>query len=205
MLLFADRGADAVSVREIATAAGVSPALILRHYGSKDGLRAAVDDHVAAIFENMLAPVLQPSDVSPLDPAVLPSLAEAVAGSLPADSALPAYLGRMLLTGGPAGSALFRKLHGVSRNALAEMIESGAADAGADPDVRAAFLLINDLAVLILRTQLHGILGIDPLSNAGLQRWGAEVFPIYQNGLGGGDNRTPPPALSTRRPMKGDR
>src|SRR5512146_1869041 len=55
--LFADRGADAVTVREIATQAGVSPALVLHHFGSKDGLRAEVDAFAApafdAIFEAM--------------------------------------------------------------------------------------------------------------------------------------------------------
>jgi AcrR family transcriptional regulator len=41
--LFADRGPDAVSVRAIASEAGVSPALVLHHFGSKAGLREAVD------------------------------------------------------------------------------------------------------------------------------------------------------------------
>ena len=45
--LFSKHGADAVTVRHIMAAAGVSPALAIRHYGSKDGLREAVDDHVA--------------------------------------------------------------------------------------------------------------------------------------------------------------
>ncbi|MEP7368844.1 MAG: helix-turn-helix domain-containing protein, partial [Dermatophilaceae bacterium] len=43
--LFADRGQDSVTVREIAAAAGVSPSLVVHHFGSKDGLRAAVDAH----------------------------------------------------------------------------------------------------------------------------------------------------------------
>jgi AcrR family transcriptional regulator len=55
--LFADRGPDAVTVREIAANAGVSAALVLHHFGSKDGLRAEVDGFAAqafdAIFEAM--------------------------------------------------------------------------------------------------------------------------------------------------------
>ena len=49
--LFADRGPDAVTVREIATQAGVSPALIVHHFGSKDGLRAEVDAFAARAFD----------------------------------------------------------------------------------------------------------------------------------------------------------
>lgn len=47
--LFGNHGPDAVTLRDIAAAAGVSPALVVRHYGSKDGLREAVDDHVVRV------------------------------------------------------------------------------------------------------------------------------------------------------------
>ncbi|MGH3781603.1 MAG: TetR/AcrR family transcriptional regulator [Pseudonocardiaceae bacterium] len=183
--LFGAHGPDAVTVRDIATAAGVSAALVLRHYGSKDGLREAIDEHVARVFEVMLDQVSHPADAWPFDSAALPTLVEVVVGYLPADSAIPAYLGRMLLAGGHVGSALFGRLHAVSRDALARLAEAGLADAGADPDVRAAFLLVNDLAALILRTRLSEVLGVDPLSAAGMQRWGAEVLSIYRAGLGG--------------------
>src|ERR1017187_1218204 len=49
--LFAASGPDAVTIRDVARAAGVSPALVVRHYQSKDGLRGAVDDHVARVLE----------------------------------------------------------------------------------------------------------------------------------------------------------
>ena len=52
--LFADRGPDAVTVRDVAAAAEVSPALVMHHFGSKAGLREAVDEHVAQTFDAML-------------------------------------------------------------------------------------------------------------------------------------------------------
>ena len=54
MRLFADRGAAAVTIREIAAAAGVSAGLVMHHYGSKDGLREAVDRRAVAFFEDMI-------------------------------------------------------------------------------------------------------------------------------------------------------
>jgi TetR/AcrR family transcriptional regulator, regulator of cefoperazone and chloramphenicol sensitivity len=184
--LFGNRGPDAVTVRDIAAAAGVSPSLVVRHYGSKEGLRDAVDDHVARIFEVMVNQISQPRDAgNPFEARALPTLAEVVSRFLPPDSAIPAYLGRMLLTAGSAGGALFRRLHALSRQALAELSETGWATSGADPEVRAAFLLVNDLAVVILRARLTDVLGVDPLSDPGLRRWGAEVLSIYRHGLRG--------------------
>lgn len=49
--------------------------------------------------------------------------------------------------------------------------------------MRAAFLLVNDLAVLTLRPRLTEVLGVDPLSDAGMRRWAGEVFAIYREGL----------------------
>ncbi|MEU7470521.1 helix-turn-helix domain-containing protein [Streptomyces sp. NPDC044984] len=46
MELFAERGFEAISTRVVATAVGPSPALVTRHFGTKEGSRAAVDEHV---------------------------------------------------------------------------------------------------------------------------------------------------------------
>src|SRR3954454_11107663 len=46
---FGTAGFDA-SVRSVAAEAGVSPGLVLHHFGSKDGLRAACDDHVLRLI-----------------------------------------------------------------------------------------------------------------------------------------------------------
>jgi TetR/AcrR family transcriptional regulator, regulator of cefoperazone and chloramphenicol sensitivity len=182
--LFAVSGPDAVTIRDIARAASVSPALVVRHYQSKDGLRDAVDDHVVRVLEAVLAEIVPGlASSGPFDPAALPGLAGAVIRHLPAGSPVPAYLGRMLIAGGPAASALFGRLHAASERTLGELAGLGLASAGEDPAVRAAFLLVNDLAVLILRARLADILGIDPLSAAGMRRWGAEVLSIYRDGL----------------------
>ena len=46
--LFAARGVTATTIREVARAAGVSPGLVQHHFGTKDGLREAVDEFVVA-------------------------------------------------------------------------------------------------------------------------------------------------------------
>lgn len=184
--LIADRGPDAVSLRDIATAAGVSPALLIRHYGSKDGLIEVVDSHVVATFEAVLTRMTEQTAMVGLEPTAVPSLLDGLATYLPPDSAIPAYLSRLLITGGRAGSALFDRLFRLSRATLDAMVAAGTASPGADAEVRAAFLLVNDLAVLTLRPRLAEVLGTDPLSDAGMRRWAGEVFAIYRDGLSSG-------------------
>lgn len=179
--LFAERGPAAVTMRDIAAAAGVSAPLLIRHYGSKDGLIEAVDAHVVATFEALLTNITE--QTAGLDQDAVPSLLDGLATLLPPESAIPAYLSRMLIEGGPAGSALFERLFRLSEQTLDEMVAAGTASAGSDSAVRAAFLLVNDLAVLTLRPRLAKVLGVDPLSEAGMRRWAGEVFAIYRDGL----------------------
>ena len=181
--LFAERGPDAVTVRQIAAAAGVSPALVVHHFGSKEGLRQAVDQHVLDLFDAMLSELTASSAEDLYDPAASGSLAEAILAHLPPDSPVPAYLRRMLLAGGGAGRELFGRLFRLSTGLLAALVAAGLAAPGADPPVRAAFLLCNDLAVLLLRDHIGAALGTDPLSGAGMARWTREMLVIYGSGL----------------------
>jgi AcrR family transcriptional regulator len=180
--LFAERNSDAVTVRDIAAAAGVSPALVLRHYGSKDGLRAAVDEHVMSVFADLLAEI-GARDASADAAGDAAGLAARLSRGLPQNSPIPGYLARLLVAGGDAGSALFARLFELSRQLLGELVTSGAADDGGDPDMRAAVLLANDLGVILLRPLLAAVLGVDPLSPAGLRRWTRQVLALYDGGL----------------------
>lgn len=183
LALFAAQGPDAVSVRQIAAAAGVSAALVVHHFGSKEGLRDVVDRHVLETFDEMLAEMTGQGVSDLYDPAATGSLVEAVLRHLPADSPMPAYLRRMLLSDSEAGKELFGKLFQVGQSMLAALSAAGMASPGADPAVRAAFLMANDLAVLLLRDRLAEVLGVDPLSNEGMARWASEVLAVYGHGL----------------------
>ncbi|WP_243722656.1 TetR/AcrR family transcriptional regulator [Actinomadura sp. 7K507] len=177
--LFAARGPDAVTVRQVAEAAGVSAALVMHHFGSKDVLRESVDQHVLQMFDGMLGEL---ADETNADPG---SLAKAVLRHLPPGSPVPAYLRRLLLGDGEPGRRLFRRLYDVGRAQLDTMVTAGEADSGDDPAVRAAFLLVNDLSVFLLRDRLTDVLGSDPLSTEGMTRWADEAMTIYDKGLGG--------------------
>src|SRR5215213_6396132 len=54
MTLFARQGVAATSLRAVARQAGVSPALLVHHFGSKQGLCASVDEAVVGRFTEPL-------------------------------------------------------------------------------------------------------------------------------------------------------
>jgi TetR/AcrR family transcriptional regulator, regulator of cefoperazone and chloramphenicol sensitivity len=178
--LFAQHGPEAVSLRRVAAAAGVSPGLVVHHFGSRAGLREAVDAHVAGLFDDLFS-AMATADWQ--EAHVGASFAEAVIRALPADSPVPAYLRRLLLSADPAGRALFARWYALTEQALQQMSDAGVLRPAADPPVRAAFLMTNDLAVLLLREQIAAVLGVDPLSPAGVPRWAEVVIDVYRDGI----------------------
>lgn len=184
--LFADRGSDAVTIRQIATQAGVSPALVVHHFGSKDGLRAEVDAFAARAFDAIFE-ALPTEELAGLlaGEAATGSLAEAFARGFPPGSPLPAYLRRLLLTNDPAGAALFGRWYAATRGLLDAMVEMGVARPSQDPDIRAAFFLVNDLALILLRNPIAVAIGADPLTPEGIERWAREASIVYAEGVFG--------------------
>ncbi|NND34446.1 MAG: helix-turn-helix transcriptional regulator [Saprospiraceae bacterium] len=60
--LFATEGYTATSTNKIANAAGVSEALIFRHFLSKEGLLSAIVKEGESAFKNLYTPILKESD-----------------------------------------------------------------------------------------------------------------------------------------------
>jgi TetR/AcrR family transcriptional regulator, regulator of cefoperazone and chloramphenicol sensitivity len=178
MRLFADRGVGAVSIRDIAGAARVSASLVIHHYKSKDGLQAAVDARVTEWVSELLEEFTR-SPAARSSASIGAALSEAVG----ADPALVGYLRRLLVDGGATAAPLFRALLEVTATGLADMEAVGIARPTADPAVRAAFLLVNDLALIVLRDQVTAVLGVDPLGRDGMARWSAVVLEVYTRGV----------------------
>lgn len=184
---FAERGFAAVTLREIAADAGTSPALVFHHFGSKAGLRAAVDEHVVALFDRLI------EDVIPSDPGALSRLFEGTSdaglqwfsATIPEESPVLPYLRRMLLEDDAHARALIRHWHGLTVDLLKVMQAGGHADPGPDIPVRAAMLLTLDLALVLLRGALTDTLDFDPLSQDGIERWSADAYRLFAGMLSG--------------------
>lgn len=175
--LFADEGFDAVTVRQVASSADVSPALVLHHFGSKAGLRAAVDAHVID-HVNALIVVPEPDEVVDTLTGANDGGVQRVLEHLPADSPVLPYLRRMLLTDDESARALVRSWHAMSVELMIAWRDAGIIDPGPDPQVRAALLLSMDLAVILMRETLGDLIGDDPMSRAGMARWAADAYRL---------------------------
>ena len=178
MALFAEHGYADVTIRQIAASAGVSPALVIHHYGSKEKLREVLDERVAAFVDALLTDLERVTDAGGSA-----SVAALFADRLDREPAMAGYICRMLSDGSPAGAALFARLLRATEGGMAALAQAGVVRPSRDDRVRAAFLLCNDLALVLLRPHIAHATGIDPLSREGLIRWSAEVFDVYANGV----------------------
>ncbi|MET9037774.1 TetR/AcrR family transcriptional regulator [Streptomyces mirabilis] len=104
--LFAEHGFAATSTRSMAAAAGLSPALVTRHFGSTQGQRAAVDEYVLDRIGEQLR------DLGSVEPGRGPmvSLGEVSDRVLGADPVLRGYLRHALLEDSAASAELFGRL-----------------------------------------------------------------------------------------------
>jgi AcrR family transcriptional regulator len=135
-----------VGLRSIAEAAGVSAALVIHHFGSKDGLRKACDDYVAEEVRSSKSAAMNSSD-----PATwLAQLAE-----IEEFAPLTAYLVRSMQTGGDLAKTFWRTMLDNAASYLDEGVASGILKPSRDPAARARFLAITGGGGLLLYIQMH--------------------------------------------------
>jgi len=169
LALFAERGVDGATIRDIANSAGVSGGLVRHHFGSKDELRAACDsyalDQLMQIKEQAVdGQLANASFMSAAHPTVL---------------LLYRYLARSLVDGSPAAAAMFD-----------EMVELGEAwltrhNPGqmADPRGYSAVLVAMQTGMLMMHGQVSRWLGADIFTAEGHLRLTEAMIDFFSQPL----------------------
>jgi AcrR family transcriptional regulator len=135
-----------VGLRTIAEAAGVSAALVIHHFGSKEGLRKACDDYVAEEIRDSKSEALTSNDPA----SWLGQMAE-----IESYAALTGYVVRSLQTGGELAMMLWQRMIDNAEEYFADGVRAGTIKPSRDPHARAKFLAITSGGGLLLYIQMH--------------------------------------------------
>jgi TetR/AcrR family transcriptional regulator, regulator of cefoperazone and chloramphenicol sensitivity len=135
-----------VGLRSIAEAAGVSAALVIHHFGSKDGLRKACDDYVAEEIRSDKSEAMRSAD---------PGTWFAAMAEIEEYASMMAYLVRSMQTGGELAKTLWRNMIDNAESYLDEGVSTGILKASRNPAARARYLAITGGGGLLLYIQMH--------------------------------------------------
>lgn len=164
-----------VGLRSIAEAAGVSAALVIHHFGSKDGLRKACDDYIAEEVRSGKSASLQTKD---------PADWFAQMAEIESYAPMMAYLVRSMQSGSDLAKMLWRKMIDNAEEYLEEGVQNGLLKPSRDPRARAKFLGLTGGGGLFLFIQMHD----NPTDlRAVLRDYGEEMMlpalEVYTQGL----------------------
>jgi AcrR family transcriptional regulator len=164
-----------VGLRVIAEAAGVSAALVIHHFGSKEGLRKACDDYVADEVRSAKSESLRSAD---------PATWFAQMAEIESYAPMMRYLVRSMQSGTELAKTFWRRMLENAEEYLEEGVRAGTLKPSRDPKARAKFLGLTGGGGFLLYLQMHD----NPTDMAAvLHDYGEEmVLPaleVYTNGL----------------------
>ncbi|MBF5000434.1 TetR family transcriptional regulator [Nocardia sp. BSTN01] len=145
IVVFGEEGFG-VGVRAIAKAAGVSPGLVNHHFGSKDGLREACDEHVRAVIRAAKTEYVQ----QPSPNATLQALAE-----IEEFAAYIAYLMRSFQAGGTLMTSLFDQMRADVESYLEVGIAVGTLRRPRDVSATANYMAVHNGGGFFFYLQLY--------------------------------------------------
>lgn len=172
---FAADGVAGTPVRAIAADAGVSAGLVIHHFGSKDALRVACDQHVAAtIRDRKQAAAASGANLDPV--AAMRDGAEG--------PPLLRYLARTLVDGSPHVAELVDELVEDAVGYMATGIETGMLKPVDDLRGCATVLTLWSLGSVVLHEHVQRLTGVDltgdPAATGG---WAVPASEILSKGI----------------------
>ncbi len=144
--LFASKGEAGVSLREIAKVADVTHGLVIHHFGGKEGLCRAVQEHVAFLIQTALEATPTTGTRAELgrarDAAVLKVYAE--------HPLLLPYIRREMLNVDATDPELFKQLADLTLRQVRQLRAAGAAKSALPEQQQAFAILIRELGARML-------------------------------------------------------
>jgi AcrR family transcriptional regulator len=193
---FAANGVAATSIRDVAGAAEVSPGLVQHHFGTKAGLREAVDEYVIAVTTHAFEDVLgrgQQGDV-------WSTMGDAVTEWVRDNLVALRYIARGLVEGDPEAQRIFDALIEVARTYwLAPLRAADALRDDVDQEWATIHAIVFNLASVLFEPAINHHLP-EPFSTpTQTQRWNAATTDLYRRGV------SPQPHARRKRAPSGPR
>ena len=166
--LFADRGLDGTTVRDIAAQAGVSPGLLRHHFGSKEALREACDAYVLERLVKIKEEVLYEDGIA--KPTFLPSVH-------PMTLLYNRYVTRALLDGSATAAGMFDDIVVLTEQWLLKH----APHVTENHHEYAAVMVGMQSGLLAMHEHVSRALGADIFTTEGNLRLAAALIEFYVN------------------------
>ena len=175
LALFGAHGFSGTSVRTIADHAGVSAALVIHHFRSKEALRAECDAYIVNEVIGRKETLATDSDLS--------STMRDWHADVDAHRASLDYLARMITDGTEAGARLFDDLVERTASMIDAEVAAGRMRPSSDPRMTAVIVATHGLIPLLLESQLGRALGEPGLTPALIARMTLPTLELYTHGL----------------------
>lgn len=170
---FGDVGFEKTTVRDIAAAAGVSPGLVLHHFGSKERLRGACDDYVVAEFARSRIEAVESGVTDPF---------AAMAG-VQAEQHLMRYFLQGLKDDSPGASRLFGTLFEETLRLMELSVDQGVIRPSDNMHDVTAVLLAWQFGGLLLQEHVARVLGVGSDVAAMMPRFAWASLEVLTHGV----------------------
>jgi AcrR family transcriptional regulator len=172
---FASEGVAATSIRDVASAAGVSPGLVQHYFPSKAALRGAVDEHVKEIAREALG-------VHEFEGDVVDDLAERLTALVAENFVALRYVARGVSESDPAALGIFDTITQLCRDQLAELQKRGMLRKDLDLDWAALHTVLINLGTVIMEPGVSDQLGKSFLTELQVERWKVATTKLFVEG-----------------------
>ena len=167
---FPESGFAATTIRAVAADAGVSPALVVHHFGSKDGLREACDRYVIEKYRETKLAAMEEENWGSA------SFASSVFGIA---QPLLRYFSWAMVREHEAAAELFDEMVRESQEITRVAVERGLIKDSVDRDTRTTLQLAMMLGMIALHAHVERNTGSDPTSADGVARLTPSLLEIF--------------------------
>lgn len=172
---FPEDGLNGTTIRAVAKDAGVSPGLVIHHFGSKDGLHRACDEYMVHLMMEMKAEAIRTGAYGQ---------SSSIASTYQLAEDPLRYLAWTLGTGTETAARIFDELVDEATALLIEAKETVVrGTVHGDARKQAAVLVTMQLGALILHEHLTRAFGVDMLSAEGLLAAAPYSIQIFSGDL----------------------